>query len=94
MPILTLPIPELSVAEKNLKSIQIPDEESVTEYFELRKQMEEAEADLRAVITHPAHILPFLQSGRLLKIKDGDNDFGWGVLISYSKRLNKVCEAL
>jgi ATP-dependent RNA helicase DOB1 len=80
------------VAEKNLKSIQIPDEESVTEYFDLRKQMEEAEADLRAVITHPAHILPFLQPGRLLKIKDGENDFGWGVLISYSKRSNKVCD--
>ncbi len=81
------------MAEKSLKSIQIPDEESVTEYFELRKQMGEAEADLRAVITHPAHILPFLQPGRLLKIKDGNNDFGWGVLISYSKRSNKVCKA-
>ena len=81
------------MAEKSLKAIQIPDEESVTEYFELRKQMEEAETDLRAVITHPAHILPFLQPGRLLKIKDGDNDFGWGVLISYSKRTNRVCKA-
>lgn len=78
------------MAERSLNAIQIPDEESVTEYFELRKQMEEAENDLRAVITHPTHILPFLQSGRLLKIKDGDNDFGWGVLISYSKRSNKV----
>lgn len=78
------------MAERSLNAIQIPDEESVTEYFELRKQMEEAENDLRAVITHPTHILPFLQSGRLLKIKDGDDDFGWGVLISYSKRSNKV----
>lgn len=82
------------MVEESLKDIQIPDEESVVEYFELRKQMEDAEADLRAVITHPLHILPFLQSGRLLKIKDGDNDFGWGVLISYSKRSNKVCDEL
>lgn len=81
------------MAEKSLKGIQIPDEESVTEYFELRKQMEEAEADFRAVITHPAHILPFLQPGRLLKIKHEDHDFGWGVLISYSKRSSKVCES-
>jgi ATP-dependent RNA helicase DOB1 len=49
--------------------------------------------DFRDVITHPTYSLPFLQSGRLVKVKYQKLDFGWGVIISYSKRLPpKVCD--
>lgn len=43
--------------------------------------------DFRDVITHPTYSLPFLQPGRLVKIKYQDLDFGWGVIINYQKRL-------
>lgn len=64
----------------------IPDEDSVAEYYELRRQMDESRQDFQTVITHPTHILPFLQQGRLVKIKYGTLDFGWGVVINFSKR--------
>lgn len=43
--------------------------------------------DFRDVITHPTYSLPFLQPGRLVKIKYQNLDFGWGVIINYQKRL-------
>lgn len=44
-------------------------------------------ADFREVITHPNYSLPFLQPGRLIKVKYKDLDFGWGVVVNYQKRL-------
>jgi len=52
-------------------------------------------ADFRDVITHPNYCLPFLQPGRLLKVKWQKLDFGWGVIINYQKRVPaKVSEGL
>lgn len=70
----------------------IPDEERVAEYYEFRQQLEQMSADFRDVITHPNYSLPFLQSGRLVKVKHKELDFGWGVILNYQKRLPaKVC---
>lgn len=43
--------------------------------------------DFRAVITHPTYSLPFLQAGRLVRVKYKDADFGWGVVINFQKRI-------
>jgi ATP-dependent RNA helicase DOB1 len=67
--------------------ISIPDEAKVAEYYEYRQQLDQMTADFRAVITHPTYALPFLQAGRLVKVKHNTLDFGWGVVISWQKRL-------
>lgn len=70
-----------------MSQIEIPDEAAVAEYYECRQQLDQMAADFRAVVTHPAYALPFLQSGRLVKVKHERLDFGWGVVINYQKRL-------
>lgn len=65
----------------------IPDEALVAEYYEYRQQLDQMAADFRDVITHPTYSLPFLQPGRLVKVKYQKLDFGWGVIINYQKRL-------
>ena len=67
----------------------MPEEEGVAEYYELRRQMDEARDDFQAVITHPSHILPFLQTGRLINMKHGSQDFGWGVVVRFTKRVQE-----
>ncbi|OCB91527.1 antiviral helicase [Sanghuangporus baumii] len=74
-------------AEEKKATIKIPDEKLVSEYYEYRQQLDQMGADFREVITHPAYSLPFLQPGRLVKIKYQKLDFGWGVVINYQKRL-------
>jgi len=78
---------ELKHEEMLKESFAIADEPEVAEYYEYRQQLDQMGSDFREVITHPAYCLPFLQPGRLVKVKYQNLDFGWGVLINYQKRL-------
>ncbi|CAK5275699.1 unnamed protein product [Mycena citricolor] len=78
---------ELKKEEANKSSVVIPDEQLVSDYYQYRHQLQQMNADFREVITHPTYSLPFLQPGRLVKVKHEKLDFGWGVIISFSKRL-------
>ncbi|KAG7194949.1 ATP-dependent RNA helicase mtr4 [Scheffersomyces spartinae] len=69
--------------------IQVDDEQTVKEYYELKKQLTKFQEDVRQVVTHPGHILPFLQAGRVIKIKIGEFDYGWGMVTGVTRRHNK-----
>ncbi|RDB20630.1 ATP-dependent RNA helicase mtr4 [Hypsizygus marmoreus] len=77
---------ELKLEEQKKDMIMIPDEELVAAYYNFRQQLDEMGTAFRKVVTHPNHILPFLQPGRLIKVKYQQQDFGWGVVVSYEKR--------
>ncbi|KAF8649211.1 hypothetical protein AX16_005938 [Volvariella volvacea WC 439] len=77
---------ELVKEETERQEIVIPDEDKVAEYYEYRQQLEQMGADFREVVTHPTYSLPFLQPGRIVKVKYQKLDFGWGVIINYQKR--------
>lgn len=64
----------------------VSDEDLVAQYYEYRQQLDQMSADFREVIHHPSYSLPFLQIGRLVKVKHEDLDFGWGVVINCQKR--------
>ncbi|KAF9219294.1 antiviral helicase [Gyrodon lividus] len=78
---------ELKVAERRRESIHIPDEDLVAGYYDYRQQLDQMGEDFRAVVTHPTYCLPFLQAGRLIRVKHKDADFGWGVVINFQKRI-------
>lgn len=87
----SVPVMEKELQNLTLEAngIQIEDEYNVKEYYDVKKQYEIYQDDLRKVITHPGHILPFLQPGRVIKVKVGKFDYGWGMVTSFSKRTNK-----
>ncbi|TPX17115.1 uncharacterized protein E0L32_003233 [Thyridium curvatum] len=80
--------------EKELMSLQqerdnmvIPDENTVKEYYNIRRQIEAYTKDMVSVIHHPSYCLEFLQPGRLVRIKTPDGvDFDWGVVVSFTPR--------
>ncbi|KAM5531157.1 hypothetical protein V8D89_015178 [Ganoderma adspersum] len=78
---------ELEKEEQKKAEITVPDEEHVASYYDLRQQLDQMNADFREVTTHPNYALPFLQPGRLVKVKYQQLDFGWGVIVNYQKRL-------
>ncbi|KIY47752.1 antiviral helicase [Fistulina hepatica ATCC 64428] len=85
---------ELKEAEKERDSITVPDEASVAEYYDWRTQLDQMNADVSEIISHPTYALPFLQPGRLVQVKtrkgldkSAQLDFGWGVVINYQKRI-------
>ncbi len=87
LPLLTTSNEELRKAEEEKAAITVPDEELVASYYEYRQQLDQMAADFREVVTHPNYSLPFLQPGRLVKVKHEKLDFGWGVIVNYQKRL-------
>ncbi|TKA53144.1 ATP-dependent RNA helicase mtr4, partial [Cryomyces minteri] len=77
---------ELSELESQRASLQIEDESTIREYYDLRQQIDTYTRDMREVITHPNYCLQFMQSGRLVKIKYKDYDFGWGAVVNFTPR--------
>ena len=53
--------------------------------YKLREACEKVDQQMRAIVITPKYVLPFLQNGRLVWIKDGRNDFGWGVIVGFNK---------
>ncbi|PWZ00793.1 putative MTR4-involved in nucleocytoplasmic transport of mRNA [Testicularia cyperi] len=74
-------------AEEERDAIHVDREDEVSEYYDVKTQLQQLKSDVQTVITHPSYVLPFLQPGRLIHICHDGLDFGWGVVVSYEKRL-------
>ncbi|KAF2759824.1 antiviral helicase [Pseudovirgaria hyperparasitica] len=72
--------------ESEKASMDIPDENTVRDYYDLRQQLDIYTQDMRDVITHPNYCLQFLQAGRLVRVKYKDYDFGWGAVVNFMER--------
>lgn len=77
---------ELKELEEKRANMTIEDEGTIREYYDLRKQLDTFSGDVQAVISHPNNAVPFLQSGRLIRVKYQDLDFGWGVVVTWRER--------
>ncbi|KAF7495704.1 ATP-dependent RNA helicase mtr4 [Sarcoptes scabiei] len=81
---------ELEKIKKDLEAIEIPDEKNIAEYVKVKNQIRDSTKEFLAFITLPRNILPFLNSGRLLRIVNNENiDMDWGVFINYTKQDRK-----
>ncbi|KAM9306492.1 LOW QUALITY PROTEIN: exosome RNA helicase MTR4 [Pholidichthys leucotaenia] len=74
--------------EEQYHTIDIPNEESVVTYFKIRQQLAKLGKEIQEFIHKPKYCLPFLQPGRLVKVKNEDTDFGWGVVVNFCKKTN------
>jgi ATP-dependent RNA helicase DOB1 len=88
---------ELTVYQDRYDNLEIPEEETVSEYYSIRSQLDTYKKDIRDVLNHPTYCLQFLQPGRLARVsmpgKDAsspDLDFGWGVIVNFHKTRPKT----
>jgi len=70
-------------------ALVIEQEEQVSGYYQVRSQLEALREDFRKVVHHQAYSLPFMQPGRLVRVKDGSADYGWCVVVNLQKRAAK-----
>jgi len=61
-------------------------DEAIADYYYLDKELERKREELRQIVARPEHIAPFLNPGRLVRMKDGANDWGWGILIAAGRQ--------
>ncbi|KAF2004866.1 antiviral helicase [Amniculicola lignicola CBS 123094] len=77
---------QLQQLEIEKANMTITDEPTIKEYHSLRQQLDTLGKDMREVVTQPNYCLPFMQSGRLVKVKVKEFDFGWGAVVAFSMR--------
>lgn len=80
---------QLKQLEEEKNSIIIKDEEEISGYYELRKQIDTFTQDVHDVMIHPTYALPFMQPGRLVRVEHDKMDFGWGVILNHQKVFGK-----
>ncbi|KAH6674512.1 rRNA-processing arch domain-containing protein [Halenospora varia] len=77
---------ELQDLHTERDNLEIADEATIKEYYELRQQLTTYTKDMRDVINHPNYCLQFMQPGRVVHIKYLEHDFGWGAVVKFTPR--------
>ncbi|XP_039272874.2 exosome RNA helicase MTR4-like [Styela clava] len=82
-------VPEIMDKVKNLEKeydeIKISDEDVAMNYYKIRQQLGKLAGQMEEFIHMPKYCLPFLQPGRLVKVNNGSDEFGWGVIVNFQK---------
>ncbi|CAG8439700.1 5850_t:CDS:10 [Funneliformis caledonium] len=76
---------ELKQLEDEHKNFVIPQEESLDEYYKLRKISDEYADRIRAIVFEPQNSIPFMNLGRLVKVKYNGVDYDWGMIVRYEE---------
>eukprot|EP00058_Branchiostoma_floridae_P015086 XP_002600574.1 hypothetical protein BRAFLDRAFT_205455 [Branchiostoma floridae] len=82
-------ITKLQKLQEDYNAMSVPEEDSITAYYKLRQQLDKHGQEIEAFIQKPKYCLPFLQPGRLVKVRNEADDFGWGVVINFQKKANQ-----
>ncbi|XP_068637617.1 DExH-box ATP-dependent RNA helicase DExH10 isoform X2 [Aristolochia californica] len=77
---------KVSKLEKEAAMLDASGEAELAEYHKLRLNIAELEKRVMAEITRPERVLYFLLPGRLVKVRDGGTDYGWGVVVNVVKK--------
>lgn len=72
--------------QKELDKIKITEEHSVASYHHIREQLDTLGKQFRTWITKPDYLVPFLQPGRLIKVKNELDEFDWGIVVNFKKQ--------
>lgn len=79
---------KVSKLEEEAASLDASGEAEVAEYHKLKLDIAHLEKKLMSEITRPERVLYYLGSGRLIKVREGGTDWGWGVVVNVVKKLS------
>ncbi|XP_041358322.1 exosome RNA helicase MTR4-like [Gigantopelta aegis] len=82
-------IDKLKKKEEEYGKFVIPNEDQIAAYYKIRQQLDNLGRELMQYIQKPCYLLPFLQPGRLVKVKNKEDNFGWGVVINFQKKMDQ-----
>lgn len=77
---------KLSEFVAEYKAIIIPLEDKLEKKNKYVSQQAKIAKQVNTIVCEPENIVPFLVPGRLIKIKSDNVDWGWGVLVSWTRQ--------
>ncbi|KAG6428501.1 hypothetical protein SASPL_112753 [Salvia splendens] len=85
---------KVSQLEQEAAVLDASGEAEVAEYHRLKLDLAQLEKKMMAVITQPERVLSFLLPGRLVKVREGGTDWGWGVVVNVVKKPHAVSSSM
>lgn len=86
-------IPDLYNKAKDLQiaynAVTIDRYNHISSYHDIREQLDHLSTEFRSFLTKPEYLLPFLQPGRLVKVKNENEMFDWGIIVNFKKKSPK-----
>lgn len=71
--------------QKSYENFTIKDEAGITSYHHIREQLESLGKKYHEFYTNPQYLVPFLQPGRMVKVKTEDDEYEWGIIVNFKK---------
>ena len=65
--------------------LKIPNEDLLKKRSKISEQRIKIEQEIVKIVTQPENIVPFFVPGRLIKVKSDQMDWGWGILVNFTK---------
>jgi ATP-dependent RNA helicase DOB1 len=81
---------EMRDLEKRVSETSMENEEEVSSYHRLREQLVDLGKQFQTWLVKPQFAIPFIQPGRLVSVKHGEKDFGFGAVVNFKKINPKV----
>lgn len=82
-------IPELyakaKASQNALDQLHVPRENQIASYYNIRDELKMLSKQFQSYLTKPQYLVPFLQPGRLVKVKNEEDEFDWGIIINFKK---------
>ncbi|XP_050666669.1 exosome RNA helicase MTR4 [Leptidea sinapis] len=86
-------IPELiekvKAKHEEYSALSIEDNDSIATYCLIHDELEMLGIQFRSFITKPEYLKPFLQPGRLVKVKTEKYEYDWGVIVNFKHKTGK-----
>lgn len=71
--------------QKAFENFDIKDEASISSYHHIREQLDSLGKSYHGFYTNPQYLVPFLQPGRMVKVKTEEDEYDWGIIVNFKK---------
>ncbi|XP_013133278.1 PREDICTED: superkiller viralicidic activity 2-like 2 [Papilio polytes] len=82
-------IDKVKEKQKQYDKLSLEQEKSIAEYCGTRAQLDLLGAKFRGFITRPEYLKPFLQPGRLVKVKTEKHEYDWGIIVNFKHNTSR-----
>ncbi|KAL0850985.1 hypothetical protein ABMA28_006878 [Loxostege sticticalis] len=82
-------IDKVKAKQQEYDALTVQQEHSVAAYCTIRSQLDLLGAQFRSFITRPEYLKPFLQPGRLVKVKTEKYEYDWGIIVNFRHKMDR-----
>ncbi|XP_039757081.1 exosome RNA helicase MTR4 [Pararge aegeria] len=82
-------IDKVKAKQKEYAALTIEHEHSIASYCNVRSELDLLGSQFRSFITRPEYLKPFLQPGRLVKVKTEKYEYDWGIIVNFRHKTGK-----